>query len=94
MKFSKDYAKLRHNEFTTIRKNTGYYKCGSIRWIKTPSKCFSAEIINIIHIQKKDITEEIAYKDADCSKAELIVMLEKWYGKEFDDFVLITLRSF
>jgi len=28
--------------------------------------------------------------DADCSKAELVAMLEKWYGKDFDDFLLLT----
>ena len=42
---------------------------------------------------KKDITEELAQSDADCSREELIAMLEGWYGKEFDNFVLLTFEK-
>ena len=44
-------------------------------------------------IKKEDITDFIALYDADCShKWELIEMLDKWYGREFNDFVIITLE--
>ena len=101
MRFSKDYSKLSKNIFTTIRKNIGYYhynsninksSVGFIITVKTPTKSFKVKIIEIKYIKKKDITEELAQSDADCSRAELIAMLEKWYGKEFDDFVLLTLQ--
>ena len=41
---------------------------------------------------KNEITDSLARYDADCSKAELIAMLEKWYGKDYDDFLLLTLK--
>ncbi len=94
MKFSKDYSKLDSRIFTTIRKNTRYNRVlgntGSSILIMTPTKQFWAYIIAKNKIKKKQFTEKLARTDADCSKAELIAMLEKWYGKEFDDFLLIT----
>lgn len=44
-------------------------------------------------MEKAHISEQLAQNDADCSKEELIAMLEKWYGKKFDDFVLLTLEK-
>ena len=44
-------------------------------------------------MSKANITERHALSDADCSRAELIAMLERWYGKEFDDFVLLTMQK-
>ena len=97
MKFSKDYSKLDKPIFTTIRKNTRYNRVlgntGSSVLIMTPTRQFWAYIIAKNKIKKSQITEKLAHSDADCSKAELIAMLEKWYGKEFDDFVLLTLQQ-
>ena len=93
MRFSKDYSKLDKPIFTTIRKVSAYYRICGIHKIKTPTKEFKAMIVAGEIIAKKDITEELAQSDADCSKAELIAMLEKWYGKGFDDFVLLTLEK-
>jgi hypothetical protein len=93
MKFSKDYSKLDKLIFTTIRKGSNYYRIHSICKIKTPTREFKAMIVAKETIEKEDITEELAQSDADCSKVELIAMLEKWYGKEFDDFVLLTLQQ-
>ena len=94
MRFSKDYSKLSSRIFTTIRKNTRYSRIlgnsGNSINIKTPTKEFRAYVIAKNKIKKKQFTEKLARSDADCSKAELIAMLEKWYGKEFDDFLLIT----
>ena len=94
MKFSKDYSKLDSRIFTTIRKNTHHNRLlgntGNKIKIQTPTKEFRAYLIAKNKIKKKQITEKLARSDADCSKAELIAMLEKWYGKKFDDFLLIT----
>jgi hypothetical protein len=32
----------------------------------------------------------MAQRDADCSANELIEKLEAWYGKTYNDFILIT----
>ena len=93
IRFSKDYSKLDGPIFTTIRKNTKHYRQGAKLTgcsIQTPTRQFRAYLIEIKTIKKKQITEKLAYSDADCSKAELITMLEKWYGKKFDDFLLLT----
>jgi hypothetical protein len=44
------------------------------------------------HIRKEDITEEIALADADTDKESLIKLLNKFYGKDYDGFVLITME--
>lgn len=93
MIFSKDYSKLDQNIFTTIRKNSIIYRIGNIYKIKTPTKEFKAMVIGRWLMEKAHISEQLAYNDADCSRDELIAMLEKWYGKEFDDFVLLTLEK-
>lgn len=92
MRFSKEYSKFKKKEFTTIRKNTGFYKLGNIYQVITPLQRFKARMISHRRLRKFDITEEFAQSDADCSRAELIAMLEKWYGKKFDDFVLLYLE--
>ena len=93
MKFSKNCSKLKNNRFTTIRKNTGYYHFGQRLWIDTLLESFPAEIIHCVFpFRKEDITEQIAQMDADCSKEELIKILETWYGKDFNNFVFLELR--
>ena len=91
MQFSKNYEKLGWVIFTTIRKNTGRYELGRIYTISTPSGKFRARVIGLYPIRKKDITDNLANTDAETTKEGLIKMLECWYGKEFDDYVLITL---
>ncbi|GAH84992.1 unnamed protein product [marine sediment metagenome] len=94
MKFSKDYSKLDKLIFTTIRKNTRHYRLPRRIWnIQTPTRKFKAYLIKLRKLKKKQITEKLARSDGDCSKAELIAMLEGWYGKEFDDFVLLTFQK-
>lgn len=95
MKFTKDYSKFEKRIFTSIRKNTRHYRVlgnlsGKSIKIQTPTQEFRAYIIEKRKIKKSQITEKLARSDADCSKAELVAMLEKWYGKEFDDFLLLT----
>lgn len=93
MKFSKEYSKLSKKRFTTIRKNTKRYKPGSIYFIVTPKQKFKAKVISRVYIKKEDITDFMALYDADCShKWELIDLFDKWYGREFNDFVIITLE--
>jgi len=92
MKFSKDYSKLDKPIFTTIRKYPGYM-VGQVLTINTPTKKFMAKVTHATWMNKALITEELAHSDADCSREELIAMLEKWYGKVFDDFVLLTLEK-
>lgn len=92
MRFSKSYSKLKRDEFTTIRKDTGYYYPGKKVKV-TLIESFSAKVVNVKPISKSNITENLAQSDADCSRQELIAMLEKWYGKKCDNYVLITLRK-
>ena len=91
MKFSKNYSKLDYPVFTTIRRNIGYYKEGMIISVKTLDENFGVEVLSIRRITKRNITELMAVRDADCSKVELIKMLERWYGTTYNDFILITL---
>jgi len=93
MKFSKFYEKLGWVIFTTIRKNTGNYKLGNVYTINIPEGGkFKAKVIGYLPIKKKDITDDLARTDADVNtKEELIKILENWYGKNFDDYALITL---
>jgi len=91
MKFSKRYTKLDFPVFTTIRKNIGYYRERMLVDVNTPDGKFRAEILSIRSIKKNDITELMAVRDANCSRADLIKMLERWYGTQYDNFILITL---
>lgn len=93
MRFSKEYAKLARTTFTTIRANTGYYKIGQRVVVETPLREFVADVVDVKLARKEDITEEFAYIDADCSRMELIMQLEKWYGTTYNDFVIIKLRK-
>ena len=94
MKFSKNYEKLNWVIFTTIRKNTGKYKLGKTYTMNVSgSGKFKARIIGLLPIKKRDITDDLASVDAECSKEELLKMLEDWYGKDFDDYMLITFWS-
>jgi len=92
IRFSKDYSKLGSLFFSTIRKASPYYRIGAIHKIKTPTTEFKAQIVAGEIIGKGQISEELAQSDADCSKEELIAMLERWYGREFNDFVLFSLK--
>ena len=92
MKFTHEYRKLSEKVFTTIRKNTGFYKNGQAYRIDTPEQKFKAKVTGSIRIFKAEINDFLAQNDADMSAEELIALLEKWYGKKFDDFVLLTLE--
>lgn len=92
MRFSKDYSKLNQSTFTTIRKNTIAYVVGNIYTVKTPTQEFKVEVTHKQPLRKAGITEDLAVSDADCSRRELITMLEKWHGKKFDNFALLFLR--
>ena len=93
MRFSREYRKLKENIFTTIRKNSkGVYDVGRFKKVVTPKQEFGAYIIGSRPLKKAEITEELAQSDADCSRVELIKKLDGWYGKDFDDFVLLTLE--
>ena len=92
IRFTTNWEKLGWTIFTTIRKNTGSKKIGQIHTIKTPrSGTFKAKVIGVYPIKKEEITDDLATFDADTDRDGLIKMLEGWYGKDFDNFVLITL---
>lgn len=93
MRFSKDYSKFDKPIFTTIRKNSAYYRIFGSYKIRTPTKEFRAMIIAIDFIKKKDITKWLARVDFDGTRENLIKQLEKWYGKKFDDFMLLTMQK-
>lgn len=91
MIFTKEHRKLKNTFFTTIRKNTGYYRTGRTYTIVTPSERFKATVQSAKPITKADISDSIALADADMSAENLRKMLEKWYGKKYDDFLLMRL---
>jgi hypothetical protein len=91
--FSHQYSKLSKDVFTTIRKSTGYYSRGQLVSIKTPKDSFFGKVVDLKEIKKDDITEELAMSDADTTREKLIELLEKWYGKIFDNFVLLTIQK-
>jgi len=91
VKFSKQYSKLNYNIFTTIRKNKGYYRVKQVIDVETPLEKFKAEIVSVRNITKADITENMAWKDADMERLYLLSLLEDWYGQQCDDFILLTL---
>ena len=91
IRFSTNWEKLGWTIFTTIRKNTHSKLVGQIHTIRTPDGDFKAKIIGLYPIKKIEITDDLAFADADMTKDGLIRLLEGWYGKEFDDYVLITL---
>lgn len=92
MIFTREYQKLKNKQFTTIRKNSGYYRWGATYKIKTPTETFKAIVTHFKPITKKEITDKVALADAECSAIELKKMLEKWYGKTYDDFIILTLE--
>ncbi len=92
MKFSHEYKKLSQDYFTTIRKNTNWYKVGRIYQIETPKQNFKVKVISSYPISKFEINDQLAQSDADMDAEGLIALLEKFYGKTFDDFVLLTLE--
>ena len=92
MKFSHNWTKLSKHQFTTIRKAGGYYRVGRKYLCETPITTFYAKVIHMQHIRKEDITEEIAQADADMDRESLIKLLNRFYGKEYDGFVLMTLE--
>lgn len=92
MKFTHEYSILKKKVFTSIRKNTGFYKIGHIYQINTPEQDFSAKVIKSEAISKFEIDDSLAQSDADMTAKELVALLDKWYGKTFDDFVLLTLE--
>ncbi|MCK4337703.1 MAG: hypothetical protein KAX11_07150 [Candidatus Aminicenantes bacterium] len=59
--------------------------------MNAPAGKFKAKIIGVCPIKKKEITDGLAQIDAGASKERLIKMLNYWHGKDFDDYVLITL---
>lgn len=93
MKFSHSYSKLNYPVFTTIRQNKGYYEVGQRINIYTPELEFQAEIVSIRQIIKRNITFTMAQRDADCHPESLVDTLETWYGKRYDNFILITLMK-
>ena len=60
--------------------------------IVTPDDRFKARIICTGRLRKAEIDDILAKRDAATTADKLVKMLEKWYGKKYDDFVLITLH--
>ena len=94
MIFTHEYSILKKKVFTTIRKNSGFYKIGHSYQVHTPGQNFKAKVIKSKAISKFEINDSLARNDADMSAVELILLLDRWYGKTFDDFVLLTLEKF
>lgn len=93
MIFTHEYSILKKKIFTTIRKNTNFYKVGHSYQVHTPEQSFKAKVIKSKAISKFKIDETLARNDADMSAVELVALLDKWYGQTFDDFVLLTLEK-
>ena len=93
MIFTHEYSILKKKIFTSIRRNTGFYKVGHSYQIHTPEQAFKAKVIKAEAISKFEMDDSLAQSDADMSAVDLILLLDRWYGKVFDDFVLLTLRK-
>lgn len=94
VKFSHEYIKLSKKIFSTIRRNNNRYKMGHIYQIRTPKQNFKAKVIGSELISKTEIDDHLAQSDADMiAGGELVTLLEKWYGKIYDNFVLLTLEK-
>jgi len=93
MIFTHEYSILKKKIFTTIRRNTSFYKVGHSYQIHTPEQSFKAKVIRVELINKLEIDDSLAQSDADMSAVDLILLLDRWYGKTFDDFVLLTLEK-
>lgn len=93
MIFTHEYSILKKKIFTSIRRNTNFYKVGHSYQIHTPKQNFKAKVIKVKLISKFEIDDSLAQSDADMSAVDLILLLDRWYGKAFDDFVLLTLRK-
>jgi hypothetical protein len=91
MKFTKDWKKLDYPIFTTIRQDKGYYDIGQTINIETPTKKFQAEVVSIRRMTKNDITNTIAYRDADCSKEEFNELLYRFYKNNVGDLIMLIL---
>lgn len=91
MKFTTQWKKLSYPVFTTIRQDKGYYKVGQNIPIETPKESFRAEIVSIREMTQYDITNTIAYRDADCSKEAFDNLLYRFYGNNIGDLILLTL---
>ena len=94
MIFTHEYSILKKKIFTTIRKNTFFYKVGHSYQVHTPEQTFKAKVIKSEAISKLEINDSLAQSDADMSAVDLILLLDRWYGKMFNDFVLLTLKKF
>ena len=92
MKFSKMYTKFKQDKFTTIRKHSNHYVVGRVIKVVTPEGMFKARVTKRDGLTKQGITDELAMSDADCSREELIEILNRWYGKKHNDYVLIHLE--
>lgn len=92
MRFSKDWEKLQQTYFTTVRKNTGIYQLGKTYTIQTPTQRFKAKVVVLEEIEKEGLTDGIAKEDIGGTRKELIKLLENWYGKKFNNFVLLGLK--
>jgi len=93
MVFTHEYSILKKKVFTTIRRNTSFYKIGHSYQVHTPEQSFKARVIKSKAISKFEIDDSLAQSDADMSAVDLILLLDRWYGKTFDDFVLLTLEK-
>jgi len=93
MIFTHEYSILKKKVFTSIRRNTGFYKIGHSYQVHTPEQSFKAKVIKSKAISKSEIDDSLARSDADMSAVDLILLLDRWYGKTFDDFVLLTLKK-
>jgi len=93
MIFTHEFSILKKKIFITIRKNTNFYKIGHSYQVHTPEQNFKAKVIKSKAISKLKINDSLARSDADMSAVDLILLLDRWYGKTFDDFVLLTLEK-
>ncbi|GAH30398.1 unnamed protein product, partial [marine sediment metagenome] len=87
MIFTHEYSILKKKIFTTIRRNTSFYKVGRSYQVHTPEQSFKAKVIKSKAISKLEIDDSLAQSDADMSAVDLILLLDRWYGETFDDFV-------
>ena len=91
LRFSRNWSKLDHRIFTTIRDRACALEVGKVYEATYPGGVFKFEVIGRRDITRDDITESVAQADADMSRSELLKALDTWYGSEQNELVLLTL---
>lgn len=90
LNFANHYRKLNDNTFTTIRSKSKKLFVSKSYLGRSPESIFSFEVAAVRPLFINEITDVMAYVDADCGRQELIDNLAALYPGE-TEYQLFTL---